>query len=106
MTGRKGRSPGLSGVFSVRTWCHLAEAGALRNHRHSQQGSHSHEHRQLPVPLQQALDFRESKEAEPHPLWEYPCRSLSDPRRILIFDFCQPVPTQSICAQGTIELKR
>ncbi|XP_023618844.1 protein arginine N-methyltransferase 7 isoform X3 [Myotis lucifugus] len=53
-----------------------------------------------------ALDFRESKEAEPHPLWEYPCRSLSKPQQILTFDFRQPVPPQSVRAEGSIELRR
>ncbi|XP_036297324.1 protein arginine N-methyltransferase 7 isoform X3 [Pipistrellus kuhlii] len=53
-----------------------------------------------------ALDFRESKEAEPHPLWEYPCRSLSDPQQILAFDFRQPVPPQPVRAEGSIELTR
>ncbi|XP_065754518.1 protein arginine N-methyltransferase 7 isoform X2 [Phocoena phocoena] len=53
-----------------------------------------------------ALDFRESKEAEPHPLWEYPCRSRSEPQQILTFDFRQPVPLQPVCAEGAIELKR
>ncbi|XP_047645439.1 protein arginine N-methyltransferase 7 isoform X4 [Phacochoerus africanus] len=53
-----------------------------------------------------ALDFRESKEAEPHPLWEYPCRSLSEPQKVLTFDFRQPVPSQPVCAEGTIKLRR
>ncbi|XP_004690271.1 PREDICTED: protein arginine N-methyltransferase 7 isoform X2 [Condylura cristata] len=56
--------------------------------------------------IKQALDFRESKEAEPHPLWEYPCRSLSDPQQILTFDFRQPVPLQPVRAEGSIELRR
>ncbi|XP_016056255.1 PREDICTED: protein arginine N-methyltransferase 7 isoform X2 [Miniopterus natalensis] len=56
--------------------------------------------------IKHALDFRESKEAEPHPLWEYPCRSLSEPQQILTFDFREPVPSQSICAEGSIELRR
>ncbi|XP_044788017.2 protein arginine N-methyltransferase 7 isoform X3 [Bubalus bubalis] len=56
--------------------------------------------------IKRALDFRESKEAEPHPLWEYPCRSLSEPQQILTFDFRQPVPLQPIHAEGTIELRR
>ncbi|XP_028333230.1 protein arginine N-methyltransferase 7 isoform X9 [Physeter macrocephalus] len=56
--------------------------------------------------IKHALDFRESKEAEPHPLWEYPCRSLSEPQQILTFDFRQPVPPQAICAEGAIELRR
>ncbi|XP_016041323.1 protein arginine N-methyltransferase 7 isoform X2 [Erinaceus europaeus] len=56
--------------------------------------------------IKHALDFRESKEAEPHPLWEYPCRSLSDPQQILTFDFRQPVPLQPVHAEGSIELRR
>nr|XP_058900822.1 protein arginine N-methyltransferase 7 isoform X5 [Kogia breviceps] len=55
--------------------------------------------------IKHALDFRESKEAEPHPLWEYPCRSRSEPQQILTFDFRQPVPPQAICAEGAIELR-
>lgn len=60
----------------------------------------------LLFPSQCALDFRESKEAEPHPLWEYPCHSLSEPQQILTFDFRQPVPLQPVHAEGTIELRR
>lgn len=60
---------------------------------------------QISFPSQHALDFRESKEAEPHPLWEYPCRSLSEPQQILTFDFRQPVPQQSVRAEGSIELR-
>uniref|UniRef100_A0A8C0E0F2 Protein arginine N-methyltransferase n=1 Tax=Balaenoptera musculus TaxID=9771 RepID=A0A8C0E0F2_BALMU len=56
--------------------------------------------------IKHALDFRESKEAEPHPLWEYPCCSRSVPQQILTFDFGQPVPLQPICAEGAIELRR
>nr|XP_054525450.1 protein arginine N-methyltransferase 7 isoform X19 [Pan troglodytes] len=56
--------------------------------------------------IKRALDFRESREAEPHPLWEYPCRSLSEPWQILTFDFRQPVPLQPLCAEGTVELRR
>jgi protein arginine N-methyltransferase 7 len=56
--------------------------------------------------IKRALDFRESKEAEPHPLWEYPCRSLSEPQRILTFDFQQPVPQQPMHAEGSMELRR
>uniref|UniRef100_A0A8C9DMM3 Protein arginine N-methyltransferase n=1 Tax=Prolemur simus TaxID=1328070 RepID=A0A8C9DMM3_PROSS len=55
--------------------------------------------------IQRALDFRESKEAEPHPLWEYPCRSLSEPQHVLTFDFRQPVPQQPMRAEGTVELR-
>ncbi|VFV29249.1 protein arginine [Lynx pardinus] len=56
--------------------------------------------------IKRALDFRESKEAEPHPLWEYPCRCLSEPQQILTFDFRQPVPPHLIHAEGSIELRR
>ncbi|XP_037672277.1 protein arginine N-methyltransferase 7 isoform X2 [Choloepus didactylus] len=56
--------------------------------------------------IQHALDFRESKEAEPHPLWEYPCHSLSQPQQLLTFDFRQPVPQQLVRAEGSIELRR
>uniref|UniRef100_A0A8C5UYM4 Protein arginine N-methyltransferase n=1 Tax=Microcebus murinus TaxID=30608 RepID=A0A8C5UYM4_MICMU len=56
--------------------------------------------------IQHALDFRESKEAEPHPLWEYPCRSLSEPQHVLTFDFQQPVPQQPMRAEGAMELRR
>ncbi|XP_011853383.1 PREDICTED: protein arginine N-methyltransferase 7 isoform X2 [Mandrillus leucophaeus] len=56
--------------------------------------------------IKRALDFRESREAEPHPLWEYPCRSLSEPRHILAFDFRQLVPPRPLCAEGTMELRR
>ncbi|KAB0349509.1 hypothetical protein FD754_014366 [Muntiacus muntjak] len=56
--------------------------------------------------IKHALDFRESKEAEPHLLWEYPCQSLSEPQQILTFDFQQSIPLQPVHAEGTIELRR
>ncbi|XP_040592553.1 protein arginine N-methyltransferase 7 [Mesocricetus auratus] len=56
--------------------------------------------------IQHSLDFRENREAEPHPLWEYPCRSLSEPQQILTFDFQQPVPQQPVRAEGSMELRR
>ncbi|XP_041505576.1 protein arginine N-methyltransferase 7 [Microtus oregoni] len=56
--------------------------------------------------IKHSLDFRESREAEPHPLWEYPCRSLSEPQEILTFDFQQPVPQQPVRAEGSMELRR
>nr|XP_054367253.1 protein arginine N-methyltransferase 7 isoform X3 [Mirounga angustirostris] len=56
--------------------------------------------------IKRALDFRESKEAEPHPLWEYPCRRLSEPQQILTFDFQHPVPLHPVRAEGSIELRR
>ncbi|XP_057348819.1 protein arginine N-methyltransferase 7 isoform X3 [Manis pentadactyla] len=56
--------------------------------------------------IKRALDSRESKEAEPHPLWEYPCSRLSEPQQILTFDFRQPVPPQPVRAEGFVELRR
>ncbi|XP_045149851.1 protein arginine N-methyltransferase 7 [Echinops telfairi] len=56
--------------------------------------------------IKRALDFRESREAEPHPLWEYPCRGLSEPQCILTFDFQQQVPQQPVRAVGSLELRR
>ncbi|XP_027261715.1 protein arginine N-methyltransferase 7 isoform X4 [Cricetulus griseus] len=56
--------------------------------------------------IKHSLDFRESREAEPHPLWEYPCRSLSEPQQILTFDFQQPVPQKPVRAEGSMELRR
>uniref|UniRef100_A0A8C7W0X8 Protein arginine N-methyltransferase n=1 Tax=Oncorhynchus mykiss TaxID=8022 RepID=A0A8C7W0X8_ONCMY len=47
--------------------------------------------------VQQSLDFRESHEAEPQPLWEYPCRALTQPRAVMTFDFLQCVPEQGRC---------
>uniref|UniRef100_A0AAR2M544 Protein arginine N-methyltransferase n=1 Tax=Pygocentrus nattereri TaxID=42514 RepID=A0AAR2M544_PYGNA len=46
--------------------------------------------------VQQSLDFRESREAEPHHLWEYPCRALSKAHPVMTFDFQQCVPEQPI----------
>lgn len=69
---------------------------------HGSVSAHCH----LPFSSQRALDFRESKEAEPHPLWEYPCRRLSEPQEILTFDFRQPVPPLPVRAEGSIELTR
>ncbi|XP_065147726.1 protein arginine N-methyltransferase 7 [Paramisgurnus dabryanus] len=54
--------------------------------------------------IQRSLDFRESWEAEPHPLWEYPCRALSKPRPVMTFDFTRCVPEQPINSQGTVPL--
>lgn len=54
--------------------------------------------------IQRSLDFRESWEAEPHPLWEYPCRALSKPRPVMTFDFTRCVPEQPINSQGTVPI--
>uniref|UniRef100_A0A8C9XEY6 Protein arginine N-methyltransferase n=1 Tax=Sander lucioperca TaxID=283035 RepID=A0A8C9XEY6_SANLU len=52
--------------------------------------------------VQRSLDFRESREAEPHPLWEYPCRALTQATAVMTFDFTQCVPQQPISSQGSI----
>ncbi|XP_030060154.1 protein arginine N-methyltransferase 7 isoform X2 [Microcaecilia unicolor] len=56
--------------------------------------------------IKHSLNFRESQEAEPHPLWEYPCRSLSEPKKIMTFDFRQVVPNQSLSTEGSLKLIR
>ncbi|OPJ78151.1 protein arginine N-methyltransferase 7 [Patagioenas fasciata monilis] len=56
--------------------------------------------------IQNSLNFRESKEAEPHPLWEYPCKSLSDPQEVLTFDFRETVPPQGLSTEGSVNLLR
>ncbi|XP_044125467.1 protein arginine N-methyltransferase 7 [Bufo gargarizans] len=56
--------------------------------------------------IKKSLDFRESREAEPHPLWEYPCRALSDPTKVITFDFREKVPTEEMKAEGSLNLVR
>ncbi|XP_072836614.2 protein arginine N-methyltransferase 7 [Pogona vitticeps] len=56
--------------------------------------------------IKKSLDFRESREAEPHPLWEYPCKSLSDPLEVLTFNFQQTVPEHMIRKEGLLSLSR
>ncbi|KAL3062136.1 hypothetical protein OYC64_010111 [Pagothenia borchgrevinki] len=56
--------------------------------------------------VQRSLDFRESREAEPHPLWEYPCRALTPPTAVMTFDFTQCVPQQPISSQGSLPFTR
>lgn len=56
--------------------------------------------------VQKSLDFRESREAEPHPLWEYPCRALTRSESVMTFDFTQSVPQQPISSQGSLPLIR
>ncbi|XP_061863384.1 protein arginine N-methyltransferase 7 isoform X4 [Colius striatus] len=53
-----------------------------------------------------SLNFRESREAEPHPLWEYPCKSLSDPQEVLTFDFRKTVPQHCVSSKGSVNLLR
>ncbi|KAK2867103.1 hypothetical protein Q8A67_025220 [Cirrhinus molitorella] len=52
--------------------------------------------------IQQSLDYRESWEAEPHPLWEYPCHALTKPQPVMTFDFTQCVPEQPVNSEGTV----
>ncbi|CAN2389575.1 [myelin basic protein]-arginine N-methyltransferase activity [Pristimantis euphronides] len=56
--------------------------------------------------IKKSLDFRESQEAEPHPLWEYPCRALSDAVKLITFDFQERVPTEDMKAEGSLHLVR
>ncbi|NXP73040.1 ANM7 methyltransferase, partial [Ramphastos sulfuratus] len=56
--------------------------------------------------ISNSLNFRESKEAEPHPLWEYPCKSLSDPQEVLTFDFRKTVPHHCLSTEGSVNLLR
>ncbi|XP_062356010.1 protein arginine N-methyltransferase 7 isoform X2 [Cinclus cinclus] len=56
--------------------------------------------------IKDSLNFRESKEAEPHPLWEYPCKSLSDPQEVLTFDFTKTVPQHCLGTEGSVKLLR
>ncbi|KFO86918.1 Protein arginine N-methyltransferase 7, partial [Buceros rhinoceros silvestris] len=56
--------------------------------------------------IKNSLNFRESKEAEPHPLWEYPCKSLSDPQEVLTFDFRKTVPQHCLSTEGSLNLSR
>uniref|UniRef100_A0A8D3DKD6 Protein arginine N-methyltransferase n=1 Tax=Scophthalmus maximus TaxID=52904 RepID=A0A8D3DKD6_SCOMX len=56
--------------------------------------------------VQQSLDFHESREAEPHPLWEYPCRALTQSTATMTFDFTQCVPQQPISRKGSVPLIR
>lgn len=56
--------------------------------------------------IQRSLDFRESREAEPHSLWEYPCRALSRSAEVMTFDFTQCVPQKPISSSGSLPLLR
>ncbi|KAM5138864.1 protein arginine N-methyltransferase 7 [Mantella aurantiaca] len=56
--------------------------------------------------IKKSLDFRESQEAEPHALWEYPCRSLSQPVKAMTFDFYGTVPDNDVTSEGSVSLVR
>lgn len=56
--------------------------------------------------IQRSLDFRESREAEPHALWEYPCRALTTSSSVMSFDFTQCVPQKHIVSEGSLPFTR
>lgn len=56
--------------------------------------------------IQRSLDFRESREAEPHPLWEYPCRALTPATAVMRFDFTQCVPQEPVTSKGSLPFIR
>ena len=52
--------------------------------------------------MKEAIDASDSQ-VEPHPLWEYPCRALSTPVRLLTLDltsFDQPQVDQVLTTKG------
>ncbi|RXM95571.1 Protein arginine N-methyltransferase 7 [Acipenser ruthenus] len=59
-----------------------------------------------PMEFKSSLHFRESREAEPHPLWEYPCRALAEPLEVMTFDFRQRVPEEVVKSEGSVTLSR
>ncbi|MEE6510667.1 hypothetical protein FKM82_030711 [Ascaphus truei] len=56
--------------------------------------------------IKNSLTFRESQEAEPHAMWEYPCRALSDPTKVMTFDFRETVPAEEVSCEGSLHLVR
>ncbi|XP_037109470.1 protein arginine N-methyltransferase 7 isoform X2 [Syngnathus acus] len=58
------------------------------------------------VEFQKSLDIQESREAEPHPLWEYPCRALTQSTAVMTFDFTHCIPQQPIISQGALPFIR
>ncbi|XP_068595159.1 protein arginine N-methyltransferase 7 [Brachionichthys hirsutus] len=56
--------------------------------------------------VQRSLEFQESREAEPHPLWEYPCRALTQSAAAMTFDFTQCVPENPVISEGSLPLTR
>ena len=43
---------------------------------------------------------------EPHHLWEYPCRALTEEFTIMTFDFTSNIPNQKMTSEGNVSLKR
>ncbi|XP_072308641.1 protein arginine N-methyltransferase 7 [Eucyclogobius newberryi] len=56
--------------------------------------------------VQRSLDFRESREAEPHSLWEYPCRALTASSAVMTFDFTRCVPQEPVSSRGSLSFTR
>jgi hypothetical protein len=48
----------------------------------------------------------EENEAEPHSMWEYPCRALTDVFHVLNFDFQSAIPDEKREIIGNIEFTR
>ena len=48
----------------------------------------------------------EENEAEPHSMWEYPCRALSEVFNVLRFDFTSQIPDEKQEVNSTIEFTR
>ena len=43
---------------------------------------------------------------EPHHVWEYPCRALTQDSTIMTFDFAKSVPAEKIKTEGDIKILR
>ncbi|KAJ0068921.1 hypothetical protein NL108_014900 [Boleophthalmus pectinirostris] len=56
--------------------------------------------------IQKSVEYRESREAEPHSLWEYPGRALTHSAEVMTFDFTQCVPEQPLRSQGALPFTR
>jgi len=45
-------------------------------------------------------------DVEPHPLWEYPCTAVGDPKSLMDFDFSTKVPTEKVVQRITLSLEK
>nr|XP_039254174.1 protein arginine N-methyltransferase 7-like isoform X1 [Styela clava] len=54
--------------------------------------------------IDHAMEMKDYHEAEPHALWEYPCKLLSDPKSVMTFNFSNPVPDKEIVSVGDLSL--
>lgn len=43
---------------------------------------------------------------EPHHLWEYPCRALTQEFTVMEFDFTSNIPSQKMTTKGDVKLTR